>query len=671
MNPTDTSTTFKLTAGSQTRRVTFQFRPTWLLLADRIHTLFKIDLENVAVSYVDVEGDEVTLSTPEELEEYYRDMDGMGLWKPGQAVKFTVLDLSNARRERQVEPSNDSSDEEWQHFPASPAVGGNDNDSHADLDATASTGASTLTSGSSTPTPLDKDKGKTRAVQIEEVPDEESTVASTPAQVDEPEEVVIETSPTVDAESKAADEDPPLPDLDPSSLENARANSNPALTSDIANLISSLSNIVASHPELSEGVRNIIVNATRGHYWPAQRDALYRAAGNLTDSLRHADQEAGRRVADALQSFLSTFAQFTMSSGQNQSQGTSNDQTQNSETTNDNANDDDNNNTSTTDNTNPFEDHPPRPWHRFRGRGGHHHHHRGHHGSRHGPGSVHFQSWRSPFGDDFMRVPGEFPHPPPPPPPPHPSDSHPPPPPPSHFPPPPPPPPPASSQAWTQMFGPHGFGGASFHMDNGRAWLEGLSRASVRRRPSVEILTRETENANNNTTIVTPDDGITITTIPDDQVNASNRNISTGTQPEDVEMTDNITYPTIHRSNTAPTRFGRAGGFTSRHWAGDEGNLRSRRSTASQEPKERSIKRISKKLADMGFSARAHPELPTKIRDAISSESSSSPTPEKEDEITTALVNELLNKPQTGSSSSLSGNAESGSGSGGLPGAWN
>ena len=76
----------------------------------------------------------------------------------------------------------------------------------------------------------------------------------------------------------------------------------------------------------------------------------------------------------------------------------------------------------------------------------------------------------------------------------------------------------------------------------------------------------------------------------------------------------------------------------------------------------------------MGFTVRSYPELPVRIREMLSISNSSSTGgaastegPEKEEEITTALVNELLNKPVTSpgsGSSAVNLNLD-------LPGSWN
>ncbi|KAL4070639.1 hypothetical protein J3A83DRAFT_3237318 [Scleroderma citrinum] len=81
---------FKLSKqGSLTRRVNFSTRPDWPTLSAKIATLFNIPNDNVGVSYVDADGDEITLSTDEELSDYYKTITSF----PTPTIKFTVSDL--------------------------------------------------------------------------------------------------------------------------------------------------------------------------------------------------------------------------------------------------------------------------------------------------------------------------------------------------------------------------------------------------------------------------------------------------------------------------------------------------------------------------------------------------------------------------------------------------
>ncbi|KDQ63263.1 hypothetical protein JAAARDRAFT_103966, partial [Jaapia argillacea MUCL 33604] len=54
----------------------------------KIETLFGISAQQIGVSYVDNDGDEVTLSTDEELRDYYSTAH-----QAGQVIKFIVHNL--------------------------------------------------------------------------------------------------------------------------------------------------------------------------------------------------------------------------------------------------------------------------------------------------------------------------------------------------------------------------------------------------------------------------------------------------------------------------------------------------------------------------------------------------------------------------------------------------
>ncbi|GAV98837.1 hypothetical protein LENED_000246 [Lentinula edodes] len=379
----------KLTGGP-TRRLSFTDEPTWTLLAERIAGLFDIPAEAIAVAYIDSEDDEVTLSTQEELQDFYQTS-----YKPGDVVKFIVEDLRIPRRRDRSSPTTPPApnfrntfggsmseglpfniDEDWQHFPSGvgglfAANDGRENGSvHGFLEEVES-GASTISgaqhdettsisdsdSNVSTVIPPRVDKGKGRAqdndasstaslieektfekpdihvynikgteptqthrsrrssrrssiaptvtpkAHVQEVPPPPvsqpppsivpSIVSSRPGSVALTNETIAPTSiPVLPSEPELVEAaDPPLPPLDSTSLEHA----NPSLSLDVANLLNNLAAIVSTHPELSEGFRNILRNAAAGSYWTAQRDAMSQAANiakSVTEELSRADQEA-------------------------------------------------------------------------------------------------------------------------------------------------------------------------------------------------------------------------------------------------------------------------------------------------------------------------------------------------------------------------------------------
>lgn len=122
------STQFKLTRNSHTRRLTLQGQPSWLVLATRIESYFKIPLDKLAVAYIDPDGDKVTLNSQEELSDYFANCH-----KSGAVVKFDVVDLVKLRSDEAnivFDEDNGPSvrmgptmvygvnDHDWTHFPS-------------------------------------------------------------------------------------------------------------------------------------------------------------------------------------------------------------------------------------------------------------------------------------------------------------------------------------------------------------------------------------------------------------------------------------------------------------------------------------------------------------------------------------------------------------------------
>lgn len=89
----------------------------------------------------------------------------------------------------------------------------------------------------------------------------------------------------------------------------------------------------------------------------------------------------------------------------------------------------------------------------------------------------------------------------------------------------------------------------------------------------------------------------------------------------------------------------------------------SRRISENMDPVSRAVKRILKKLGDMGFTERAHPDLASRVRALLPE--GAAPTPDKEEDIATTLVNELVSRTKSpvASGSKFKGDA--------IPGSWN
>ncbi|KAG1828087.1 hypothetical protein EV424DRAFT_1318771 [Suillus variegatus] len=372
---------FKLSKqGGLTRRLTFPTHPSWAVLSSKINETFGITTDNIGVSYLDQDLDEVTFSSEEELQDYYSTL-GDAKFK---LIRLSVQDLSSLRS-TDVAPSRHHTappqqshfrntfgeqeslpfiwevDDEWQRLPGSLGSLFLSSDSpespHAfvevlesdvsvskksnNTDEGSAIGGTTRSNGTFTMPTSRADKGKSRVAMQPTVEDDalstdsifgddallqpqtrvyDSDQASTfggdvkspvsvdgtatPAQAQStpvisgqvlPEAVLKSTE---DSNTAIVD-DPALPTLGSTGAS--------TLTHDVAAFLKAVSGIVSSHPELSEGLRNIVSNATNGTYWTAHRDALSRAAeriqqetGRTVEEIQNAEEEASARVADAL-----------------------------------------------------------------------------------------------------------------------------------------------------------------------------------------------------------------------------------------------------------------------------------------------------------------------------------------------------------------------------------
>jgi len=381
---------FKLSKqGGLTRRLAFPDRPSWALLSSKIGTMYGIATYNVGVSYIDQDGDEVTLSSEEELQDHYNTLSNTS-----DTVRLAVQDLSSLRStyftpsrpnttttpqqshfrntfgEADLLPFVFEVDDDWERLPRS--MGGifTPESPHAfvevldsdvsfskktdNADDESSAGETTRSDATFTLHTDRADKGKARDEIRPTVEDDVSSTDSvcgddaplkpqvhvydlshssifgdkaksvvsasgtaTPAQAQStpvisgqalPEAVSHSTK-----DSDASIDDPALPTLDSSTTNNANAAS---LTHDIAEFLTTFSGIISSHPELSEGIRNIVNNTTNGTYWAAHREALARAAdgiqqetGRTVEEIRRMEEEAGVRVADALGGVFRVFGE--------------------------------------------------------------------------------------------------------------------------------------------------------------------------------------------------------------------------------------------------------------------------------------------------------------------------------------------------------------------------
>ena len=348
------------------RRVTFSEQPAWSLLASKLHALYGISVDNVGVSYVDSDNDEITVSSDDELQDFYKMSHQVG-----QVIKFAVVDLhsqNNAGKPLEFPSLNrnpfDADAFEfvggWERFPSvlvaeedkstSPhafveVLSSNNSVAHdhtsekeSDVDDTHSTVQPPL---------LDKGKGRSLsfgAASITSVLGEETSYKH-PIHVydvnsrkdstgndnnfDDPSvyiHVAAQSTPKVQAKNvddnadkeeiptapKVVEvDDPPLPSLDefPASATSA------SLVQDLASVVHDAIQVVSSHPELSESLRNIGRNISTGTYWTTYREALSNAVNGisnppLTEERRRVEEEAAiRRLTDMVDTFFRTLSQ--------------------------------------------------------------------------------------------------------------------------------------------------------------------------------------------------------------------------------------------------------------------------------------------------------------------------------------------------------------------------
>lgn len=72
----------------------------------------------------------------------------------------------------------------------------------------------------------------------------------------------------------------------------------PSFVNDVGKLVEDLGVAFASHPELSEGLRNIVKNSIGGEYWATEHD---RAISAAVQNVRAAAQETSSRISSAAQ----------------------------------------------------------------------------------------------------------------------------------------------------------------------------------------------------------------------------------------------------------------------------------------------------------------------------------------------------------------------------------
>lgn len=347
------------------RRLSFSEPPTWSLLASKLNVLYGISQDNVGVSYVDNDDDEITLSTDEELQDFYKMSH-----QAGQVIKFAVVDLhasqSNAGKPRSFNRNPFDADPfefigEWEKFPGVIVEDMSKSGPHAFVEVLSSNNSaahdqihemdSDTDDDHSTAQPPLSNKGKGRslsfgAASITSVLDEEMSpkhpihVYDVNSRMDDKDKddnfddpsthihVAAQSTPKLQAKNidnsgdreettpppKAVEvEDPPLPSLDKSPVSATSS----SLIQDLTSLVHDAAQVVSSHPELSEGLRNIGRNISAGTYWAPHREALsdiVNGTSNLpsTEERRQVDEAAVMRLTSLVGNFFRTLSHVSV-----------------------------------------------------------------------------------------------------------------------------------------------------------------------------------------------------------------------------------------------------------------------------------------------------------------------------------------------------------------------
>jgi hypothetical protein len=350
---------FKLSmSDGLTRRMSFPTRPSWNLLATRIQALCNIPLGRLGVSYVDSDGDEVTLSSEEELCNFYDSMVESPI-QGDRLIKFRVAELGSLRDAAKMAnitaPLQSSSrntfgrptplvfevDHDWEGLP----LGNLFVPSHLDHDVECGARAhafvevlddeadkeNDFTSDFGSFPGEEKNKGKTRdlhtfveddgsssaSVIAEETPPkppihvqihglrpmDSGTFGSPPAASTPARESVTPTpaapsiTPSESPEETAQHDFPGVFPDPPTPVLDPSTDPNVSLSNDLAALLDSLNLMFLEHPEVGHLLRALFRNVGDGSYWNAQRDSMTRVANNI------------ERVARETQTAVATGAQ--------------------------------------------------------------------------------------------------------------------------------------------------------------------------------------------------------------------------------------------------------------------------------------------------------------------------------------------------------------------------
>ena len=330
---------FKLSmSDGLTRRISFPTRPSWPELAARIHSLCNIPRNRLAVSYLDSDGDEVTLSSEEELRDFY-DSDVDNSIQENQPIRFRVVELGSLRDNdnfmEPISPQQSSTRNTFgrptpfvfvdhDHLPFGdlfvPSPLDRDMDSpHAFVEVVDEDGDKEKDFTDIVSPSPSEDKGKGRDFRVsvsDDISSSPSVIANEtprkppihvqvhglrpmnsgtfgppPAASTPPRESVASTPrPLLPGESPEEAEndlpgsfpDPPTPELD------APIDPNVSLSNDLASLLDSLNSMFLEHPDVGQHLRALFRNVGNGAYWNTHRDSMAQVAEDIQRVARDA-----------------------------------------------------------------------------------------------------------------------------------------------------------------------------------------------------------------------------------------------------------------------------------------------------------------------------------------------------------------------------------------------
>jgi hypothetical protein len=326
---------FKLSmSDGLTRRISFHARPSWSELATRIQSFCNIPRNRLAMSYVDSDGDEVTLSSEEELRDFY-DSNVDNVIQGNQLIRFRVIELGSLRDTDFMEPISPQPSStrntfgrptpfvfvDHDHPPFGPfgdlfipsplerevdsphafvEVVDDDGEKERNFSDVGDKGkgrdfrpsVSDNLSSSESVIADETPRKPPIHVQVHGLrPMDSGTFGPPPATSTPPRESVTPTlRPLLSSESPeeaprdlpGSFPDPPTPEL------GAPIDPNVSLSNDLASLLDSLNSMFLEHPEVGQPLHTLLRNVGNGSYWNAQRDSMARVAENIQRVARDA-----------------------------------------------------------------------------------------------------------------------------------------------------------------------------------------------------------------------------------------------------------------------------------------------------------------------------------------------------------------------------------------------